>query len=40
MHVALVCDSETLGRDEFLCRLIVYFEQHAAYLSAAELVPD
>ena len=36
-HVALICDSETLGRHEFLGRLVSYFEQHGSYLSAAEL---
>ncbi|KAK9915598.1 hypothetical protein WJX75_001370 [Coccomyxa subellipsoidea] len=39
-HCALVCDSETVSGDEFLGRLVQYFEQHGAYLSAAELVPD
>ncbi|KAK9813817.1 hypothetical protein WJX73_000065 [Symbiochloris irregularis] len=37
-HVALVCDSETLNRHGFLQRLVGYFEQHGAYLSAAELI--
>ena len=39
-HCALVCDSETVSGDEFLGRLVQYFEEHGAYLSAAELVPD
>ena len=39
-HCALICDSETVSGDEFLARLVQYFEQHGAYLSAAELVPD
>ena len=39
-HVALICDSETLSRHEFLSRLVQYFEEHGAYLSAAELIPD
>ncbi len=36
-HVAIFCDSETVGKDPFLQRLIDYFEQHGAYSSAAEL---
>lgn len=39
-HCALVCDSETVSGDKFLGRLVQYFEEHGAYLSAAELVPD
>ncbi len=39
-HCTLVCDSETVSGDEFLGRLVQYFEVHGAYLSAAELVPD
>lgn len=39
-HVALICNSETLARHDFLQRLVGYFEQHGSYLSAAELVPD
>jgi superfamily I DNA and/or RNA helicase len=39
-HCAIVCDSETVSGDEFLKRLVAYFEANGAYLSAAELVPD
>ncbi|MEW5310653.1 MAG: hypothetical protein WDW38_002430 [Sanguina aurantia] len=37
-HVALVCDTETVGHNPFLKRLVQYFEQHGDYSSAAELV--
>ena len=36
-HCALVCDSDTVSKDAFLARLVQHFEQHGAYLSAAEL---
>ncbi|KAK9834338.1 hypothetical protein WJX81_008466 [Elliptochloris bilobata] len=39
-HCALVCDSETVGRDAFLGRLLAHFEAHGEYSSAAELVGD
>ena len=39
-HCALVCDSETVSRDDFLKRLIEYFSAHGEYSSAAELAPD
>ncbi len=39
-HCALVCDSETVGRDAFLGRLLAHFEQHGEYLSTAELAGD
>lgn len=34
----LVCDSETVSSDQFLKRLIEYFEEHGEYLSASEYV--
>jgi len=34
-HCALVCDSETVGRDAFLGRLVGYFEAHGEIESAA-----
>jgi hypothetical protein len=37
-HVALVCNSETVGQDPFLGLLIEYVQQHGEYESAAELV--
>ena len=37
-HCCLICDSETVSRDTFLGRLVQYFEEHGAYLSAAELL--
>lgn len=36
-HVALVCDSETVSKDDFLGRLVSYVEEHGHYESAAEL---
>ncbi len=36
-HCAVVCDSETVGKDPFLARLVAYMEAHGAYVSAAEL---
>lgn len=39
-HCALVCDTETVRNDEFLGRLIDYFEAHGEYSSAEELVPE
>ena len=36
-HCAVVCDSETVSKDEFLARLVGYIEAHGAYVSAAEL---
>ncbi len=39
-HCALVCDSETVGRDAFLGRLLAHFEARGQYLSAAELAGD
>jgi hypothetical protein len=36
-HCALVCDSETVGRDAFLGRLLTHFEARGQYLSADEL---
>lgn len=32
----LVCDTETVSSDQFLKRLIEYFEEHGEYLSASE----
>ena len=37
-HCCLICDSETVSKDAFLGRLVQYFENHGAYLSAAELL--
>jgi hypothetical protein len=37
-HCALVCDSETVGSDVFLKRLVEWFEAHGEYVSAQELV--
>lgn len=38
-HCALVCDSETVkGGDEFLKRLVEYFEEHGEYACAEEYV--
>lgn len=39
-HCAIVCDSETVCGDEFLGRLVQYFEANGAYVSAADVVPD
>ena len=36
-HCALICDTETVGHDAFLKRLVTYFEQTGTYMSAAEL---
>ena len=36
-HCAVVCDSETVSKDEFLARLVAYMEAHGTYISAAEL---
>jgi len=36
-HCAIFCDTETVGKDPFLQRLIDYFEAHGTYSSAAEL---
>ncbi|KAK9808936.1 hypothetical protein WJX72_006613 [[Myrmecia] bisecta] len=33
-HCALVCDTETVSKDPFLGRLVQYFTDHGAYLSA------
>ena len=33
---ALICDSETVGKDPFLGRLVTYFSTHGGYLSAAD----
>ncbi len=37
-HCCLICDSETVSKDAFLGRLVQYFENCGAYLSAAELL--
>ena len=37
-HCALVCNTETLGSDPFLGRLVRYFEEHGEYSSAQEYV--
>ena len=34
----LVCDSDTVRHDEFLKRLVEYFEEHGEYASAQEYV--
>ena len=39
-HCALVCDSETVGRDAFLRRLLAHFEARGEYRSAAELAGE
>lgn len=39
-HCAIICDSETVSGDEFLGRLVQYFEAHGAHISAAELLPE
>lgn len=39
-HCALVCDSETVGRDAFLQRLLAHFEAHGEYCSATELAGE
>ncbi|CAL5218349.1 g9 [Coccomyxa viridis] len=39
-HCCLICDSECVGKDAFLGRLVQYFETNGAYLSAAELVSE
>ena len=36
-HVAVFCDSDTVGMDVFLQRLVDYCEKHGVYSSAAEL---
>eukprot|EP00887_Chlorella_sp_A99_P002446 scaffold10.g2446.t1 len=36
LHCALVCDSETVGADPFLRRLVEYFEARGDYSSAGE----
>jgi len=36
-HCAIICNTETVSNDAFLKRLVAYFEEHAAYISAAEL---
>lgn len=38
-HVAIVADSDTVGADAFLGRLVAYVEAHGETESAAELVP-
>ncbi|GBG66021.1 hypothetical protein CBR_g55000 [Chara braunii] len=35
-HCAVVCDSDTVGKNAFLKRMVSYFEQHGEYLSAME----
>lgn len=37
-HCALVCNTETLGTNPFLGRLVNYFEEHGDYASAQEYV--
>lgn len=37
-HCAVVCDTETVSRDPFLKRMVAYFEEHADYTSAAEVI--
>ena len=39
-HCCLICDSECVGKDPFLGRLVQYFETNGAYISAAEVLPD
>ncbi|GMH45218.1 hypothetical protein BSKO_13175 [Bryopsis sp. KO-2023] len=36
-HCAIVCDTETVSKDDFLARLVTYFEENGEYVSAAEL---
>lgn len=36
-HCALVCDTETVSHDEFIERLVKYFERHGAYENALQL---
>lgn len=36
-HCTLICDTETVSNDAFIKRLVEYFEQHGAYISAAQL---
>ena len=38
-HCCLVCDTETVSSNQFLKRLVKYFEEHGEYLSASEYVP-
>lgn len=35
-HCAVFCNSETVGKNPFLQRLVEYFETHGTYSSAAE----
>ena len=37
-HCALICDSETVGRDPFLARLVAHFQDRGDYRSAEELL--
>lgn len=39
-HCALVGDTETLGNDPFLARLVHYFEEHGEYASAQEYLDE
>jgi ATP-dependent RNA/DNA helicase IGHMBP2 len=39
-HVALICDSDTVGHHPFLRRLLDYIEQEGEYRSALEYVSD
>lgn len=39
-HCALICDTETVGSDPFLKRLVEYFERNADYASAEEFAAD
>jgi len=36
-HCAIVCDTETVGKNKFLARLLAYFEANGEYRSAMEL---
>ena len=35
-HCALVCNGDTVSHDEFLKRMVTYFEEHGSYRSAME----
>lgn len=36
-HCAVICDTDTVSKDDFLERMVTYFQDHGAYVSAASL---